>query len=38
LLLHDYLLIEEGDAKLPAEERVRRLGQSAETFAEWQKG
>ena len=33
-----YLLIEEGDSKLSAEERIRRLGQSAVTFAEWQKG
>ena len=33
-----YLLIEEGDAKLTAEKRIRRLKQSAETFAEWQKG
>ena len=32
-----YLLIEEGDAKLSAEERIRRLGQSAKVFAEWQK-
>ena len=33
-----YLLIEEGDSKLSAEERIRRLKQSAATFAEWQKG
>jgi len=32
-----YLLIEEGDATLSAEERIRRLKQSVETFAEWQK-
>jgi len=30
-----YLLIEEGDSKLSAEERIRRLKQSAETFSEW---
>jgi len=33
-----YLLIEEGDSKLPAEERMRRLSRSAEMFAEWLKG
>ena len=32
-----YLLIEEGDAKLSSEERIRRLRQSAEVLAEWQK-
>lgn len=31
-----YLLIEEGDSKLTAEERIRRLGQSSETLAKWQ--
>jgi len=30
-----YLLIEEGDSKLSAEERMRRLGRSAEMFSEW---
>ena len=33
-----YLLIEEGDATLSAEARIQRLKQSADTFAEWQKG
>ena len=33
-----YLLIEEGDSKLSAEERIRRLELSAKLFAEWQKG
>jgi len=33
-----YLLIEEGDNKLSTEERIRRLGLSAEILAEWQKG
>ena len=32
-----YLLIEEGDAKLSAEERIQRLRLCADTFAEWQK-
>ena len=32
-----YLLIEESEAKLSAEERIKRLGQSAKIFAEWQK-
>ena len=32
-----YLLIEEGDTKLSADERIRRLGLCAEIFAEWQK-
>jgi len=32
-----FLLIEEGDSKLSAEERIRRLGQSTVTLAEWQK-
>ena len=32
-----YLIIEEGDSKLSAEERIRRLELSAQTFAEWQK-
>ena len=31
-----YLLIEEGDSSLSAEERIRRLSRSAEMFAEWQ--
>ena len=33
-----YLLIEEGNATLSAEERIRLLAQSATIFAEWQKG
>ena len=33
-----FLLIEEGDANLSAEERIRRMEQAAEIFAEWQKG
>jgi sugar phosphate isomerase/epimerase len=33
-----FLLIEEGDGKLSSEERMKRLGQSANTFAEWWKG
>jgi len=33
-----YLLIEEGETKLSVEERIRRMKQCAETFAEWQKG
>ena len=32
-----YLLIEEGDTNLSAEERIRRLKRSTEIFAEWQK-
>ena len=32
-----YLLIEEGDASLSSDERVRRLKQSAEILAKWQK-
>jgi hypothetical protein len=39
-LLHSFryagwLLIEEGDASLSFDERIRRLSQSAKTFAEW---
>ena len=33
-----YLLIEEGDTKLSAEDRMLRLGQSADTLAQWQNG
>ena len=33
-----YLLIEEGDTSLSAEERIRRMGKAAEIFDEWQKG
>jgi len=33
-----YLLIEEGDTTLSADERIRLLQQSAKTFTEWQKG
>ena len=32
-----YLLIEEGDDQLSAEERIRRMALSAKTLAEWQK-
>ena len=32
-----FLLIEEGDSSLSAEERIRRLTRSSEIFAEWQK-
>ena len=33
-----YLLIEEGDGNLSAEERIHRLGRAAEIFTEWQNG